>query len=71
MEDIIRKEGKTMVDKNIRRSFIKGFKWYKDHQGYELTNREIAELFPNVDTQAFAQGMIDAKYNDTWRLSHK
>ncbi len=55
----------------IKNSFRLGFQWYKKHVGYELTNLEIAELFPDVDSTAFAQGMEDAKYNDTFRLDQE
>jgi hypothetical protein len=60
------------VEKNtVRNSFQRGFQWYKNHVGYELSTREIEELFPEVDSTAFYQGMEDAKYNDTFRINRE
>ena len=48
-------------------SFIRGF-----NRGgavpVELTNREISESYPDVNVDAFAQGMLDALIGDRWRL---
>ena len=64
------KKGENKMKKDsVRNSFQKGFQWYKNHIGYELSEREIEEMFPDVDSTAFYQGIEDAKYNDTFRLN--
>jgi len=60
-----------MLKDTVKNSFQRGFQWYKNHIGYELSNGEVEELFPDVDVKAFSQGMEDAKYNDTFRLNFK
>lgn len=50
-----------------RDSFIVGFN-YGRAQGIELTAREIATQFPDVNADAFAQGNIDGMHNERFRL---
>lgn len=48
-------------------SFIRGHNRGSANSA-EMTNRQIAENFPDVCVDAFAQGMLDALRNDRWRL---
>lgn len=36
---------------------------------HELTAREIAEQFPNVEIDAFVQGILDGLSGEDWRYS--
>jgi hypothetical protein len=48
-------------------SFITGFNYGKAN-GVELTARQIAVQFPDVNDRAFAQGNIDGMLGDRYRL---
>jgi hypothetical protein len=48
-------------------SFIRGYN-YGRAQRMELTNREIAVQFPDVEIDSFAQGNIDGVLGDRFRL---
>lgn len=49
-------------------SFIRGFNYGKANRR-ELTAREIAVQFPDVDEAAFTQGNIDGMEGDRFRLN--
>lgn len=52
---------------NANDSFIIGFNYGKRNKR-ELTAREIAMQFPDVDATTFAQGNIDGMNGDRFRL---
>jgi hypothetical protein len=52
---------------NSADSFIRGFNYGKANKK-ELTNREIAIQFPDVEVDSFANGNIDGIKNDRFRL---
>ncbi len=63
------KEGVTM---NSKESFRQGYEAVKSGKiKKELTNREIEKRWPKVDSQAFAQGMLDALKGDSWRYKRE
>lgn len=52
---------------NSADSFIRGFNYGRKNRR-ELTNREIAVQFPDVEPESFANGNTDGVLNDRFRL---
>lgn len=52
---------------NTRDSFELGWN-HGNREQEELSAREIEEIYPNVDVQAFVQGNLDGIEGDRWRL---
>lgn len=56
----------TATKLNIEDSFALG--WDMGAMGYDLTNAEIEERFPECNLDAFASGMADGLKGDRTRL---
>ena len=57
-----------MEKDTVRNSFQRGFQWYQNNE-CDLSIGQIEAMFPDVDVQAFCQGIEDAMHNDTFRLN--
>lgn len=60
----------TTTSAASKAAFIAGWSYGAYHaDGPELTARQIEAMFPGLDAAAFAQGMLDGREGDTFRLS--
>ncbi len=52
----------------MKTSFLRGFNYGRTDCAVELTNREIASNWWDVDVDAFVQGMLDGLNGDRFRV---